>query len=84
MVRALCPVWHVSDNDLCNVVVEWFSQDMSVPPPFLSHFSPCFLASCKLFAAYSPLPVLDAVNRGSRDEDAEKAGKERGRLIRLS
>lgn len=40
--------------------------------------SPCFLASCELFAAYSPLSVLDAVNRRSRHEDGEKAGKGRG------
>lgn len=25
MVRALCPMWHVSDRDLCDTVVERFS-----------------------------------------------------------
>lgn len=40
--------------------------------------SPVFLASCELFAAYSPLSVLDEVNMRSRHKDGEKAGKGRG------
>lgn len=51
---------------------------MPVPPPFLSVLHPGFLASCELFAAYSPLSVLDAVYTRSRREDGDKAGKERG------
>lgn len=62
MVRALCPVWHVSDHDLCDVVVS-NSPRRCVPPPLLS---PCFFASSELFAAYSPLSVFDTVNRRSR------------------
>lgn len=49
---------------------------MPVPPFF--HCFTLGLASCELFAAYSPLSVLDAADRRSRHEVGEKAGKERG------
>ena len=70
MVRALCPVWHVSEHDLCDMVVS-NSPRRCVPPPLLS---PCFFASSELFAAYSPLSVLGIVNRRSRKKKKKAGG----------